>query len=133
MKFRYKKITREVLRPIIPIEIIYKNQRVKYEVLVDSGADGNIFDAEIGEILNIDIQKGEKRSVGGITGVREDYYVHPIIVDVGGWKYKTEAGFLINITRLGYGVVGQKGFFDIFVVKFDLIKEIIELRERRKN
>ena len=29
-----------------------------------------------------------------------------------------------------YGIVGQKGFFDIFVVKFDLLKEEIELRAR---
>jgi len=32
---------------------------------------------------------------------------------------------------MGYGVVGQNGFFDIFVVKFDLIKEEIELKERK--
>lgn len=133
MKFKYKKITEEILRPIIPIEIIYKNQRVRYEVLVDSGADENIFDAEIGKILNIDIERGEKKSVGGITGVYEDYYVHPVKINVGGWEYNTQAGFLQNISRLGYGIVGQKGFFDIFVVKFDLIKEVVELKERNNN
>lgn len=131
MKFRYKKITEGILRPIIPIEIIYKNQRIRYEVLVDSGADGNIFDAEIGKILNIDIERGEKKTVGGITGVTEEYYIHPVIINVGGWEYKTQAGFLPNIAHLGYGVVGQRGFFDIFIVKFDLIKAIIELKERK--
>ena len=35
-----------------------------------------------------------------------------------------------GIARLGYGVVGQKGFFEIFVVKFDLLKEEIELKQR---
>jgi hypothetical protein len=29
-------------------------------------------------------------------------------------------------------VVGQRGFFDIFVVKFDLLKEEIELKPRVK-
>jgi len=28
-------------------------------------------------------------------------------------------------------VVGQRGFFDIFVVKFDLLKEEVELKERK--
>ena len=134
MKFGYKKIIideNEILRPVIPVEIIYKGLQVRYEVLVDSGADGNIFDAEIGRILNIDIEKGERRRVAGITGIPEDYYVHPVTIKVGGWEYKTQAGFLPNIARLGYGVVGQKGFFDIFIVKFDLLKTSIELRERR--
>lgn len=49
---------------------------------------------------------------------------------VGGWPYSVKVGFLPNIARLSYGVVGQKGFFDIFVVKFDLLKEEIELKER---
>ena len=49
------------------------------------------------------------------------------------FRYKKYgAGFLSNIARLGYGVVGQKGFFDVFLVKFDLLKEEVELRERRQ-
>jgi len=100
---------------------------------VDSGADVNIFDAEIGEILKIDIEKGEKREVGGITGVAQPYHLHTIEINVGGWLYKTGAGFLKNIARIGYGVVGQQGFFNIFIVKFDLLKECIELKEREGN
>lgn len=132
MKFKYKNIN-GVLRPIIPIEILYKTGGVKCEVLVDSGADVNIFDSEIGDILGINIEKGEKKTVSGITGVGEPYYVHPVEINVGGWKYKTDVGFLRNIARLGYSVVGQKGFFDIFVVKFDFEKEFIELKDRKKN
>ncbi len=131
MKFRYKKYTPEILRPVIPIEIIYKNRAVPYEVLVDSGADSCIFDAQIGEILCIDITSGKKQEVWGITGVGEYYYVHPVIIKIGGWTYKMQAGFLPGIAQLGYGIVGQKGFFDIFIVKFDLLKEEVELRERK--
>ncbi|MEK7088660.1 MAG: hypothetical protein AAB913_00845 [Patescibacteria group bacterium] len=29
-----------------------------------------------------------------------------------------------------YGLVGQKGFFDNFIVKFDLLKEEIDLKTR---
>lgn len=131
MKFEYKKYAPGILRPVIPIEVSYQNQSVPYEVLVDSGADFCIFDAQIGEILGIDIVKGEKILVGGITGVVEPYYVHPVRIKVGGWEYRMRAGFLPNIARLGYGVVGQRGFFDIFVVKFDLLKGEIELKPKR--
>ena len=131
MKFKYKKYAPGILRPVIPIEIIYKNRSIPYEVLVDSGADFCIFDAQIGEILEIDITSGEQREVQGITGVGEYYYVHSVDIKIGGWQYSTKVGFLSQIAKMGYGVVGQNGFFDIFVVKFDLIKEEIELKERK--
>lgn len=132
MKFKYKKYGPGILRPVIPIEIVYQNRSIRYEVLVDSGADFCIFDSQIGGLLGIDIWSGDQQEVGGITGTAESYYVHPITIKVGGWSLNIDAGFLPNIARIGYGVVGQKGFFDIFIVKFDLLKEEIELRERRQ-
>lgn len=40
---------------------------------------------------------------------------------------------LYNIPPFGYGVLGEEGFFDIFVIKFDFIKEEIELKPRVKR
>lgn len=131
MKFKYKKYGAKVLRPVIPIEVIYKNIPVPYEVLVDSGSDTCIFDAQIAEILRIDLKKGKEEKVAGITGVIESYYLHLVTIKVGGWPFDIEAGFLPHVASLGYGVVGQRGFFDNFIVKFDLLKEEIELKERR--
>ena len=130
MKFEYKRYTKDVLRPVIPVQLQCKNRFINYEALVDSGADFCIFDAQIGELLNIDIKSGEKQMVSGITGAQESYYIHPITMIVGGWSNNVKVGFLPNIARLGYGVVGQKGFFDIFVVKFDLLKGEIEVKQR---
>jgi len=130
MKFRYKRYGAEVLRPVIPIGVKYKNHSIQYEVLVDSGADFCIFDAQVGEELGIDIKSGEKSVVSGITGIKEFYYIHTVALTVGGWDYDVKVGFLPNIAHLGYGVVGQRGFFDIFTVKFDLAKEEIELKGR---
>jgi len=133
MKFDYKKIAPEIFRPIIPVEVGFNNFFVQYEVLVDSGADLCIFDAEIGEILGMKINSGKPQKVAGITGAQSEvYYLHKIQVKVGGHEYKIEAGFLPNLnSRYNYGVVGQKGFFDLFVVKFDLLKEEVELKQRQ--
>lgn len=133
MKFKYKRYSPEIIRPVIPVEIAYRDNSIGYEVLVDSGADACIFDAEIGEVLGIDITKGECREVGGITGVSEFYYIHSVTIIVGGWSYDIKAGFLPNIARLGHGVVGQTGFFENFIVRFDHAKEEIELRPRVKQ
>ena len=61
------------------------------------------------------------------------YYLYKVKIEVGGWEYEIEAGFMTTVAghAIPYGLVGQKGFFDIFVVKFDLLKEEIELKERR--
>lgn len=83
MKFRYKKYGPGVLRPVIPIEVVKNDVEVSYEVLVDSGADLCIFDAHIAEILRIDLVKGERREVSGLTG-------------------------FMSMQGSAYGIVGQK-------------------------
>lgn len=129
MKFRYKKYGPGVLRPVIPIIVTYNSIEVPYEVLVDSGADLCIFDAQIAEILGIDVLKGERRSVSGLTGFPEFYYLHNISIKIGGKDFRIEVGFM-SMRSYSYGIVGQKGFFDKFVVKFDLQKEDIEIKPR---
>jgi len=136
MKFRYKKYGPNILRPVIPVEIINKTngKSVKYEVLVDSGADSCIFDAEISDILGFESNKCRMGKVSGITGVAETIFSCPIILKVGGAvAYETTANFLVGIAKNGYGVVGQQGFFDKFVVKFDLQSEDIEIKEKNKK
>lgn len=130
MKFRYKKFG-SFLRPVIPIKVAHRDRSIGYEVLVDSGADLCIFDAEIGELLGIDVKAGEKHMVGGIAGQSAPYYIHSVKIEVGGIPHEIEAGFLPRVAGgFNYGVVGERGFFDIFIVKFDLLKEEIELRQR---
>jgi len=130
MKFKYTRYGRDIFRPVIPIELVGR-QAVPYEVLVDSGADISIFDAEIGALAGIDVETGEPSTLVGATGIEEVFYLHTVGLVVGDVKLRTTVGFLPNMTRNGYGVVGQKGFFDRFVVKFDLAKGEIELKQRR--
>lgn len=103
---------------------------MRYEVLVDSGADICIFHSEAGEALGLDIPKGKPREVFGVGGKASLYYLHEVEIEVGGWAHKIEAGFMPDISgkRMPYGIVGQKGFFDNFVVQFNLKKEEIELK-----
>ena len=141
MRFRYQKIrTKEseafperkfILRPIIPIILERKNKKVGYKVLIDSGADYNIFHAVIGEILGLNVKSGKKEIFGGISGGEMTAYFYLVNVEIGDWKYELYCGFSYDIPPYGYGVLGQKGFFDNFIVKFDLLKEEIELKLRR--
>ena len=132
MKFKYKKCLDGQLRPVIAIKLKSGPAVVDYEVLVDSGADLCIFHAEMAELLGIDITKGKPAHVFGVGGKASVYYLHPIEIEVGGWTYKIEAGFMPSVSghMMRYGLVGQKGFFDVFIVKFNLLKEEIELKQR---
>ena len=129
MKFTYKKYGEDALRPVIPIEIHRNNLEVPYEVLVDSGADISVFDASLADVLGINFVKGIKKQIIGATGFPENMYLHTILIKVGNIKFKIEVGFM-NISTNSYGIVGQKGFFDKFIVKFDLKKAEVELKER---
>lgn len=131
MKFRYKKFAPDVLRPIIPVQLEHGARVLLYEVLVDSGADCCVFDAEIGEALGLDVESGDRGEVSGLTGEPEHQYFHEITLRVGGHPHRARVGFLRNIGRYGHGIVGQRGFFDRYVVIFDLLKEEIEVRPRR--
>ena len=141
MKFRYSKVPLSeksgffggsILKPIIPISIKIKNNTIRYAALVDSGADFCIFDGEIGEYLGLDVRTGQKETFGGIQpSSPSEAFLHDISINIGGWDYTTTVGFSHDISQHGYGILGQKGFFDIFVVNFDLAKEEIELKERK--
>ncbi|TSC74771.1 MAG: Uncharacterized protein G01um101430_765 [Parcubacteria group bacterium Gr01-1014_30] len=140
MKFRYHKLLLDrpssffgysILKPIIPIKIVAGKEEIEYAALIDSGADFCILDAEIGEYLGLNIKDGSRIEFGGIQerGGAEAF-LHKVTLNIGGWDYKVEVGFSYDIAKQGFGILGQKGFFDIFIVKFDYLKEEIELKPR---
>ncbi len=127
MKFKYKRYGSDTLRPVIPIEVSYNSISIPYEVLIDSGADVCIFDSDISELLGIDFIKGVRRELSGVTGMPDYYYLHKLTIIINGIKYKTEVGFM-KLRIQAFGIVGQKGFFDRFIVKFNFKKEDIEVK-----
>lgn len=102
-----------------------------YSALIDSGADFCIFDAQIGEYLGIDTKSGIKVGFGGIQERGGAVaYLSEVILTVGGNQYKTSVGFSYDIAKHGYGILGQKGFFNLFSVKFDYRKSEVEIKEK---
>jgi Aspartyl protease len=131
MKFRYKEITPDIKRPIIPIVLEHNGRSLALSALIDSGADISVFPAEVCEALGIDVGRGHEGILGGVVaGKTEKYYVHHLTLSVGGRHTdNVPVAFMPNLSRLGHGLLGQKGFFDLYTVKFDLLKGEIELKE----
>lgn len=112
---------------MIPVEVRYQDQSVLYEVLVDSGADGCFFDRQIADALGIDVDQGEAGTIQGITGEPRTFYKHTIELSVGGHTVEAVVGFM-ELPEEGHGAVGQQGFFEHFVVKFDYQKKEVEIK-----
>jgi len=142
MKFPYKKIPvvdpkfREVssaFRPIIPVTLSFKGSSVGYEVLIDSGADECVFDAEIAKVLHLPLIEEKEKSFGGVGGSEIKAYRQGIEMGVGGASFVTEVYFSPDLSKLGYGILGQKGFFDHFRVRFIYSKKTVEITEEKRN
>ena len=130
MKFPYRKINLKhpfslksfILRPIIPVSLKYGDKSLRYEALLDSGADFNIFPLEIAESLGIKFKSNKKLSFSGIGGEPITGQITEVSLGIGNKTISTKAVF----AEVGNGILGQYGFFDIFSVKFDLKnKEIV--------
>ena len=130
MKFQYTKLPHGIRRPIIRIAVSHNDKVLPYFALIDSGADVNLFHAELAPLLGLDLEAGERREVGGVVdGERRAYYLHRISLHIGGWKHDdVEVGFMQDLAKSGHGLLGQHGFFNLYTVKFDLPKGDIELK-----
>lgn len=118
--------TKKVLRPIIPVILICGKIIVGYEALIDSGADYNIFDAEVADILGIKLTIGSKRQLVGLGG-RITGYEHRVKLKIGEHNYEESVIFSKEIPVNSFGVLGNQGFFDHFDVNFNLKKKKIIL------
>lgn len=134
MKFKYQKFRSVkgdvICRPIIDISLASKDgQTYDYFALIDSGADHCIFNAEIGELIGLQVKEGEIIEIIGINDEAIKVYFHDIFISVGGNEYPLKCGFSYELGEDSYGLLGQQGFFDTFKkVIFDYNKKIVELR-----
>lgn len=133
MKFKYKNFGSGILRPIIPVHFAVGSNERQIAVLVDSGADKTLLHAEIGELLGLKVESGERGDVAGITGLSKPTFLHNVDIIVGGHRFSTTATFTHGLGPNVPAIVGQQGFFNLFTVKFDLIKEEVEIKTRDKR
>ncbi len=93
MKFPYIKLRakptdafperKEVLKPFIPIRIWNNDKTKNIEVwaLVDSGADDCVFNAQLGEMIGLNIMEGPKNEYTGIGKGFITAFFHNIFIE----------------------------------------------------
>ena len=88
----------------------------------------------MGEAIGLDVIKGKKLEYFGIEGNKQSAYFHDISIELhGGIKFNAYVGFSYDFNKsMPYGILSQKGFFNLFKVIFDYTSEDIEIREKSR-
>lgn len=136
MKLKYRRFSypapfsqKNLFRPIVPISLSNKNISLRFEALIDSGADFCIFPTDIAKKIAINYANLKKIYFSSATGEIVEGFIGKISLDFGEGKFEIKVVFADLTGKTG--ILGQYGFFDKFKVSFDLKKKEIELKPRK--
>lgn len=87
--------------------------------IADTGSPLCLFDANYGRLIGLEIEKGPKHQITGVVaGPKLDAYFHNVSMSIeDNWTIEVVVGFVdgFNVGAL----LGRRGFFDTFWVRFD--------------
>jgi hypothetical protein len=126
MRFPYIQ-ERSKFLPIISLQIKSKIKIdwITFDAFVDSGASYSIFKAEIGDILGLEVEKGNKILITVGDGSLIVVYLHRLIIQIGDEKFEAEIGFSKQL-GIGFNIIGRKDIFERFKVCFDEKEKVVE-------
>ena len=117
-----------IWRPVVEIIIFRGTKFAAYPVLIDSGADYNIFHGDLLLALGGKLTSGKKRNIFGIGNQPLKGYEHKAELKLpGGNKFESKAIFSNQIPDYAFGVLGQEGFFDKYDISFNFNRKIITI------
>jgi len=85
-------------------------------VYVDSGADVTVLKKSFGEVLGIDMEKGEKAALGAVSGAKIETYVHNMKLRIGDHIVKARVAFATDDTPPN--LLGRMDIFNLFEIHF---------------
>lgn len=104
-----------VYRPIVKVGLRDADGELfELSVLVDSGADISIFSRRIGDIMGIDVEKGEEKIFRGIVGELLAY-VHKIPISINDREVETRVAFALSEVP---NLLGRLDIFKNFEISF---------------
>lgn len=95
--------------------------------LIDSGADLSIFDLRIANSLGLDLSLATTVSLGGIGKGNLRVLIVNVTLQIRGLEKKVRIPLGLVVSPTTPNLLGQEGFFDNFVIKFDRAHDIIEI------
>ncbi len=115
-EFTYEKLGNHFF-PILPIRLRHNTREIITAGLLDSGALISLFTMDVAEGLGIDVKKGKKESLGGISK-QIDIFIHELEFEVFDKKFVCPVAFSKEFAA-DINIIGRLGFFEHFVITFD--------------
>lgn len=119
--------------PIIPVTLSREDFCVVTEGLVDSGATNCLFDARLARELGIpELEQGKKLVFEGVSGDCFTGYLHDVTLEIGGSRFhNVPVAFSREMPDNAVGLLGQRGFFQLFPITFRYALKEIEIMPTR--
>ena len=124
-------------RPQVQTFLEYQEHKLQFRFpcLLDSGADYCVFPAQFGEVIGVPIRTGKVQATAGIGDDTAYFHAVKVFVEINKNVYTFEcyAGFMYSLDRIGLGLLGRHGFFELFEsVTFKQNARFVELVPRRQ-
>ncbi|MDP3742070.1 MAG: hypothetical protein Q8R15_02020 [Candidatus Micrarchaeota archaeon] len=115
------------LYPMINAAVHSNTKTTFVDALVDSGADFCCFGNDVARLLGIEIEKGVKIELKGVT---EDFaaYFHEIELQLFNKRIKCKVAFTNN-PYFETNILGRLGFFETHEITFKENEKKMEIKE----
>ena len=114
------------------VDVVFTNfenrKNLKIECRIDSGADEIILPAEVGIMLGLALETGERLEFQGFTQNPVIGYCHKVDMQIIGdtRTYTVPCSFVFGLKTTG--LLGIRGLFDNYKITFDLGKKQFDLK-----
>ena len=109
------------LRPIVEAIPLFapNGEALRTSALIDSGADFCLFPLNVARVLGLDLNSLSTAQIGGVGNAANLTFYDTLTIELGdGVIFDTRVGFTEGMDRFGFGLLGQKGFFENYNVEF---------------
>ena len=119
---------RSARRPVIPLTVVNGQNRFSCYALVDSGADHCVFPRSFMQPLGLDPLTAPVEMTSGVGSTNVPTHFSNVVIDLQGViQIPVYAGFTTGMDQLGFGLLGQAGFFEALKITFDFANKIYYL------
>ena len=120
--------TRRVIQyPVLPITIHAATKAASSDSIIDSGADFSLFNQEVAEKLEIQIETGKPIQLTGIGGKITAYF-HEVEIQLFDKKVKCKVLFSKQF-KWHTNLLGRNGFFETHEITFREKEKKIHVKE----
>jgi aspartyl protease len=116
--------------PLVSVRLAHKGKHQKVWALIDSGADVSVFNSDIASLLGLTPNARTPNPMVGLIGGAIDAWLHPIELTVGEFPSVAINVAFTDTNIPDVSILGQRGFFDNFQIRFQRYKDLIEIYPR---